>query len=355
MKILIYSDNHWCQNSSLIRGRGEKYSKRLENQIESLNWVERTADDNGCQMIICAGDFFDRSDLNSEEISALQEIKWSQNAWHIFMVGNHDASNKSLTFNSMSLFNLRKDKDAEVVDTPQFIDGGNCTIALIPYISQTDLDNQVCLDDVLEWEDVTNRNLPVIMFSHNDLKDVQFGSFISKTGLSVDDIEKHCDICFNGHLHNGGNVSNKIINIGNLTGQNFSEDAFKYKHGCYILDTDKMQYEFIENPNAFNFYKLDINVSSKAVNSLADLKDNAIVTVRCPRDIANEVENIINSLPNILYHRIIGITETADKVEAEFSVSFTSVDHLQKFRDFIHTVCGVNEDIDGELKLVCEG
>ena len=31
MRILIYSDNHWCQYSSIVRKRNKKYSLRLEN------------------------------------------------------------------------------------------------------------------------------------------------------------------------------------------------------------------------------------------------------------------------------------------------------------------------------------
>ena len=31
----------------------------------------------------------------------------------------------------------------------------------------------------------------------------------------VDKFEKEYDLCINGHIHNGGKVSEKIINIGN--------------------------------------------------------------------------------------------------------------------------------------------
>ncbi len=71
MKVCFYTDVHWSQNSSIVRSRGEKYSTRLENLIKSVNWAERLAFDCGCSAVICGGDFFDSTELNCEEISAL--------------------------------------------------------------------------------------------------------------------------------------------------------------------------------------------------------------------------------------------------------------------------------------------
>ena len=75
MKYLVCGDVHWCQYSSILRARGRKYSVRLENLIKSVNWVEDLAAKKGCIGVIYLGDFFDRPDLNSQEISALSEIK----------------------------------------------------------------------------------------------------------------------------------------------------------------------------------------------------------------------------------------------------------------------------------------
>lgn len=37
MKILLYTDNHFCEKSSIINKYGEKYTYRLENQLKSIN------------------------------------------------------------------------------------------------------------------------------------------------------------------------------------------------------------------------------------------------------------------------------------------------------------------------------
>lgn len=44
------------------------------------------------------------------------------------------------------------------------------------------------------------------------------GKYKSIDGFDIDDIENNCDKFINGHLHNGSKVTNKIFNIGNLTG-----------------------------------------------------------------------------------------------------------------------------------------
>ena len=88
MKILVVGDVHWSQYSSILRKRGEKYSYRLENLIQSVNWAEQLAYETNCELIVYLGDFFDRAEINSEEISALKEIVWASKP-HYFLVGNH--------------------------------------------------------------------------------------------------------------------------------------------------------------------------------------------------------------------------------------------------------------------------
>ena len=76
MKFVIYADPHWSSYSSIVRGRGSKYSDRLEKLISSINYVEAVAEETDADGIICLGDFFDKEFLNSEEISALSEVKF---------------------------------------------------------------------------------------------------------------------------------------------------------------------------------------------------------------------------------------------------------------------------------------
>ena len=105
MRYFIFADPHWSSYSSIVRSRGEKYSTRLENLIKTINWVESEAQNQNCNTIVCLGDFFDKSELNSEEITALQEIKWA-NIIHYFLVGNHEMGRNNLELSSSHLFAL---------------------------------------------------------------------------------------------------------------------------------------------------------------------------------------------------------------------------------------------------------
>ena len=126
MKYLIYSDIHWSNISSLIKGRGEKYSDRIENLIKCLNWAEECADNLNVDKIICLGDFFNSPSLEQEEITSLNDIKWS-NKPHQFLVGNHESSMHDLRYNSA---NIMKKFGFEVINEVKVEDG----VVFIPYI-----------------------------------------------------------------------------------------------------------------------------------------------------------------------------------------------------------------------------
>ena len=102
MKILIYSDVHVSQDSSIVKSFGEKFSTRLEYIIKSLNWAEQLATDINCDLIFNLGDMFDKPVINAMEATAIQEVKWSDIP-HYILVGNHDSNVASLEYSSTSI------------------------------------------------------------------------------------------------------------------------------------------------------------------------------------------------------------------------------------------------------------
>ena len=100
MKVCICGDVHWCTYSSILRKRGIRYSLRLENLIDSVNWVIDTAASSGCTDLFFLGDFFDASVLTAEEISALSELKWNNSVYTSFIVGNHEMGTSDLSFST---------------------------------------------------------------------------------------------------------------------------------------------------------------------------------------------------------------------------------------------------------------
>lgn len=331
MKICIFGDVHWSQYSSIVRQRGERFSIRLENLIQSMNWVEDMTREYNCGMCISLGDFFDASTIDAESITALQEVSWNE-IQHIIVAGNHEMARADNHYSSANILSLLPFVD--VVTFPKQIRLCESTnLMFLPYVLEPDKCN---------ISELFTKNNIDYMFSHNDLKGVNYGSFVSKTGFSVDDISAVCDRCFNGHIHNEGVCGDNIINVGNLTGQNFSEDATKYSHKIIILDTETDDITILENPYAMNFYKVD---------DLSDVrKDNAVVTLKTS-DVSQK-ENLKNMKNVIAYKVIADVKKTGKKASSVPSKDAINIDHLKMFSDYVHSNMGDTEIINQELSEV---
>ena len=342
MKILLFTDLHMCPRASIINKWGTKYPSRLENCIASVNWLEQLAKDRGCEYIINLGDFFDRPDLNSETITACNDINWSD-IMHYSLVGNHDASTSSLVFNSTNAF--LSDRH-QIVTEPKVLPLDDCFICFLPYIVECDR------KPLKEYFKKLKEARPVIILSHNDISGIQLGPVMSKTGFSIEEIEANCDLFINGHLHNGQAISKKVINLGNLTGKDFGEDASKYSHTIAILNTKTLEIEYIENPYAYNFYKIQID-SEADLKYLESLKNQAVVSVKCDSSLADKVKLRISELSDkIVESRIILIKKFEEATETtELDLS---VDHLARFIECCKANIELTTILDEELSEVCK-
>lgn len=350
MKIGVVGDIHWSKYSSILRLRGEKYSYRLENCIKSIRWAESIT--KNCDLVVYLGDFFDSSELNSEEITALSELSDENNpAWnsveHIFLVGNHEMGTNDLSYSSSHIFNYLKfnssNTKSTVVSEPVSVEKDNCNLCFLPYILE---ENRDALPEYLE---LFNSNKTVI-FSHNDIAGMQMGKFKSVNGFSIEEIHDSCDLFLNGHLHNGAKVTDKIINVGNLTGQNFSEDAFSYDHSVIILDTNDLKCAVYENPFALNFYKIDTTTADFDINTI---KNNAIITLKTTLSNQAKYKELLDNSEKVLVSRIIIAPEegmsTNDSTENK---EFFAVNHLTKFSEYVLNNIGNSDIIKSELSEV---
>lgn len=342
MKILFFADLHMCPRASIVNKWGNKYPKRLENCITSINWVEQIAQDYSCDYIINLGDFFDKPDLTSETITACNDIQWS-NIMHYSLVGNHDASTSSLIFNSVNSFLADRHS---IITEPRALLLDDCSICFLPYIAECD---RRPLKDY--FKNIPS-DKPRIIVSHNDISGIQLGPVMSRTGFNLEEIEANCDLFINGHLHNGQKLSQKAINLGNLTGKDFGEDASKYSHNILILDTKTLETTFLENPHAFNFYKIQINTDLD-LTLLDNLKANAILSIKCDNALIEQVKKRLTSLTgHVLESRLI-VTKTYTQTETiELDLS---VDHLARFVDCCKAKIDCsNAILEEELAEVCK-
>lgn len=347
MKVLIYTDNHFSTSSSIIRKNGESTSLRLENQIASLNWAEELGKLKGCDMVVHLGDFFDKPELTAKELTALKEIKWNSLP-HYFLVGNHEIASSDNKFNSLNALS----KVGTIITKPEYESGFGYRFIYLPYILETD--RKPLKDYIREaigdsWE--TQEVKKTIIFSHNDISGIRYGYYKSKVGFSVDEIYNSCDLFINGHLHNQTQINEKMLNLGNLTGQNFSEDAFKYSHCAAILDTETLKVELVNNPYAFNFYKLEIN-SEDDFEIMHKLIAPAVVSVSTPMSFVSNVKEMLDSWVNVIIEsRIIGVPDVVES-NINSSVPIITVNHIKQFKDYVIETLGSSDILDDELGII---
>jgi DNA repair exonuclease SbcCD nuclease subunit len=337
MKILCYTDNHFCEKASIVTRYGTQYTARIENQLQSINWAETLALDTNCDMVVCLGDFFDHAHLTDQELTALNDITWA-NLPHYFLVGNHESEEHDLQFSStMALIS----ENRSIIAKPEIKKLSGVELAFLPYIVESD---KQPLSEYFPEPGTDVR----LLFSHNDILGMQLGPVVSKSGFSIEELESVSDLCLNGHLHNGAAISNRVVNLGNLTGKDFGEDAFRYKHGVMIIDTATMKVEFIENPHAFNFYKLDIETSTD-LQKLETLKNNAVLSIKCKDSMLSAVREQLETLPTVVDSRIIVIRDIVEGAENEIDISSLVVDQCAKFAECCRARLDNNEILELEL------
>lgn len=299
MKFLIISDNHFIERSSVIMGRGERFSDRLENQIKSLKWAHSFG-----LPVIHLGDFFDRNFITAEESMALEEIDSLMNGW-IFLRGNHEYSGNFDLLGSLGQNN-------QLIRKPTAKDIGGLKALFLPFDStEEDIDGHYD-----------------IIFGHIGIEGIPFGA----KGFKFETINKACDIFLNGHLHNRYKLGENKWNMGSLTAQNFSDDCLEYRKGAVVLDTINRTLEFIENPYAYNFYKFSYDQWKKMDDCLKVkiLRDTSCISLSCH---SGEKQQILEEkiFDGVYYLRIQEEVKNQEVVKEDKKIS--PLDHLGKFRE----------------------
>lgn len=318
MKIGLYADPHFSQNSSMLVGRDSKYSKRLTNLIESFKWMNDLFSKQGCEEIFCLGDMTDRPDLTAEEITALSECNINN---HSLIVGNHCRSDKSGQINSLSLFN-------KIYYEASTISLGGRTFMILPY-SSTPLD--------------LSKITPVdVILSHNDIKGYDYGNHVSEEGYDLLDIVKISQLFINGHLHNGGwLVQDRVLNLGQLSGMNFSSCGGQWEPSVAILDTEDLSIKFYENPVALRFKKIEMKTLISLKNYLNSLNPKVgkyVLQVKVPESISQSARKLLDQYDNVVSSRILVIKSSKKTLKRTIEDETPGqINIYDKLRNFIKT------------------
>ena len=346
MKICIYSDVHWSTTSSIVRQQGTLFSTRLEHLINSMNWVNSTAVEQGCELTICAGDFMHKPQLSDEELTALKQINWAD-MQHYFLCGNHESSVSSLCFSSVMA--LESDHRHIIADQLYSLVLDDTKISFIPYIIES---NRESIDNYIKPDELGRKH---IIISHNDIAGINYcyGGFESKAGFSIKEIEDNCDLYLNGHLHNQKWITDKILNVGSLSAHNFTNDSLVYNYGLWILDTEDLSMTFIENPYSFNFYKFEIKKANE-IKNINKVKKNAVVSVVCTKDLFTDCKDALEKNSNIITHRLAARSEVIDTTHSIDIEEIRGTDHIQRLIQFCHNNIENTEILEAELAEICK-
>lgn len=131
-----------------------------------------------------------------------------------------------------------------------------------------------------------------------------------------------------------------------------------------IFDTETLEYEMIENPYAFYFYKMDFTTKSDIdyINEISSQLKNAIVSILCKESdyeyIKNRFDpnyNTNNLIPkncNIIQSRIQVQREVNNNNIVEKKEELNNINHITRFNNYILSTIGSDSMILEELERI---
>lgn len=340
MKIGLYADPHVSQSSSIIVGKQGEFSGRLDNLIKSFEWMDKIFKDNECDVIVCLGDLTDKPQLSAEEITAMSLFKNLNN--HILLIGNHCRSDKSGRINSVNMI-------SKVIYSPTVEKYGDKSVLFLPYNSS--------VEDLSEY-----KNIDVIL-SHNDIVGYDYGNHISESGYDIQSILDNCKLFINGHLHNGGwLVKDRVINLGQLSGMNFSSCGGQWEPSVGILDLSSgtPSIEVIENPYAYRFKKESFTTLVRLKEYLNDLPEEGqyVLQVKVPAKIADTARTILDKSTKVIASRVLTVNNARLKSNSTSSdksvIGIEPKNIYSQFKDFLSLQDSSKFNIDIANNIITE-
>lgn len=290
-KVLFFTDIHWG-----IHANSDKYISICEKTME---WISSICVKEGINTVIFGGDYFDsRSSIDVSTMQKATESLYSlaDKVKHIIMIlGNHDIYLKdSSSINSLCAY--KGHNNIHVVKQPYCIIDGK--LLLLPWDDGTQ-------DKFLSEMEL--KNIKVAISHHNFPKEFFYSSNkISKYKNSdtstldsnpyniadciIDNLNKNHGVFVSGHIHHQKTVPIKDVEIVIAGSPYETEYGFNdTKCGCFIIDIDTAEYEFIENP--CNIKHIEI-YTSKFNEFNFDLITNSFVRLRVDTNDTNSQKSI---------------------------------------------------------------
>ena len=313
MKIGIYADAHFSLNSSIILGQTNSLEGRLNHLIDSFEWMYGLFRDNGVETIIDLGDLTDSYVIRAEEITAVSKaLSFNTTIPEFHILGNHERLDYKGEISSISFVDSIDNQYVVTDLTHMTLD--DKSVILLPY-------SNGYTDEYIESLEDTD-----YLFTHLDILGSDTGDWSLTDGIKPTILANKFGLTVNGHIHNGSWViPNKVLNLGSISGQNFSSRQISWNPSVMILDTDTNDYKLYENPYALIF----VNKSAGSIDQVVKLVNGITegtyaVQLRVPVSLVEETRKVIQTNDHIVASRIMS---KSDKAELE-KLGFEEIEHV---------------------------
>jgi len=287
MKIGLYADAHFSLSSSIVTGSSGSLGGRLSNITESFRYMYSYFQKEGVELIINLGDLTNSPHLRAEEITALSiALAYNPSIPEIHLLGNHEALSGDGSVNSVSFL-------PDLITVPEIRNFNTWKFLFLPYTNYTE-------------EDIDSYNADIV-FGHLEIKGSQASSnYFLQSGISPDFLSKKFKLTISGHTHKHSKVKKNVINLGSLSGLNFSSDGDKHFFGILSLDNSTWEMEYIDNPHAIQFRKVEVKSLGGLNRVLVGINhpENFALQISCPYDLKEDVRKLLSQF-KIGYSRIV--------------------------------------------------
>lgn len=286
-------------------------------------WARDTFLQEGCQLIINDGDFLDSETIRPETNYLISHIYKNNKQKEYILLGNHEKKDAEGKYNALNI--LDNYPNISIINELKVIPLKDEDTVLIfqPYMKSDWKDLCATLD---KYKDKKR-----ILFSHLGYDNVPNVNSMLKGEIDYNLLKDRVDKIFNGHIHIGLE-SDKYIQVGILTGLNFSDAYPFHKPGIIIYNTETDEVKRIENPNAILYQKCKYT----DINSIKDI-ERTHLRVECPSDKIEKVTEQCEKL-NCLSYKIKVILEEKQKEVDREKVDFNLYTNpSQALYDFFKT------------------
>ena len=294
MKVAIISDLHLGFRQYGSMEREEDFYRQFFNVCKEIK-------EHSPEIVIIAGDLFDKPNPTPAAINAYREGIGNLNSILCVTKGNHTMILREGHYSIDEYFGADEFEGYYYLDDETYINKPNVLVTGITYRYNSDLDEFIKVQKELAEKNSKEDAAYKILVVHQSFK--EFCGFVGEE-LSIEDIDySPYDAIICGHIHSRFNTvlpdGTLFIQPGSIERMNTTEalDEEKNGKGFYLLDTEDNSLEFfkVECPRKFFLGEVKLDTKQDLENHLEEL-NNDISKLKVPPIISYKYKNHIDNI-----------------------------------------------------------